>query len=205
MFEKFAIKFGADPVHYRLLMNNERVLEERSNEGKQGIAKLSLTLYCGFSFFISIFSALIVFFEVDVFIYAIIGVSMSMVIVAMWGLPYFDNLLSPIYYQVIAHTPISSRTYFMVKLTQILKSSVILLFCLNGFPSMCGIFLKGEDLTSIRYLFPVIYIPVAFLSGFFYNRRDGSVGRISNEAIFNKKITKNSEIGSVFLANFVSA
>ncbi len=167
MFEKFAVRFGADPVHYKLLMDNERVLEDRANEGKQGIAKLSLTLYCVFSFFISIFSALIVFLGIDVFIYTIIGVSMSMGIVAMWGLPYFDNLLSPIYYQVIAHTPISSRTYFMVKLTQILKSSVILLFCLNLFPSMCGIFLKGEDLTSVRYFFPIFYLPVAFLSGFF--------------------------------------
>lgn len=167
MFEKFAVKFGADPVHYKLLMDNERVLEDRANEGKQGIAKLSLALYCAFGFLISIFSALIVFIGIDVFIYTIIGVSMSMVFVAMWGLPYFDNLLSPIYYQVIAHTPISSRTYFMVKLTQILRSSVILLLCLNGFPSVCGIFLKGEDLTIIRYIFPVVYIPVSFLSGFF--------------------------------------
>lgn len=167
MFEKFAVKFGADPVHYKLIMDNEKVIEDRASEGKQGIAKLSLTLYCVFSFFISIFSALIVFLGIDVFIYTIIGVSMSMAIVAMWGLPYFDNLLSPIYYQAIAHTPISSRTYFMVKLTQILKSSVILLLCLNAFPSMCGIFLKGEDLTSIRYFFPVVYIPVSFLSGFF--------------------------------------
>ncbi|RKU31300.1 hypothetical protein C6497_02070 [Candidatus Poribacteria bacterium] len=167
MFEKFAIKFGADPVHYKLLMDNERVLEDRSNEGKQGISKLSLTLYCVFSFLISIFSALVVFFGIDVFIYTIIGVSMSMIIVAMWGLPHFDNLLSPIYYQVIAHTPISSRTYFMVKLTQILKSSVLLLFCFNTFPSVCGIFLKGDDLTIIRYFFPVVYLPVSFLSGFF--------------------------------------
>lgn len=167
MFEKFAIRFGADPVHYKLLMDNEKVLVERANEGKQGLAKLSLTLYCAFSFLISIFSALIVFIGIDVFIYTIIGVSMSMGIVAMWGLPYFDNLLSPMYYQVIAHTPISSRTYFMVKLTQILKSSVILLFCLNIFPSMCGIFLEGDDLTSLRYIFPIVYLPVAFLSGFF--------------------------------------
>lgn len=180
MFEKFAVKFGADPVHYKLIMDNEKVIEDRASEGKQGIAKLSLTLYCVFSFFISIFSALIVFLGIDVFIYTIIGVSMSMAIVAMWGLPYFDNLLSPIYYQAIAHTPISSRTYFMVKLTQILKSSVILLLCLNAFPSMCGIFLKGEDLTSLRYFFPVIYIPVSFLSGFFYNRCYGSVDRLSD-------------------------
>ena len=66
MFEKFAIKFGADPVHYKLIMDNEKVIEDRASEGKQGIAKLSLTLYCVFSFFISIFSALIVFLGIDV-------------------------------------------------------------------------------------------------------------------------------------------
>ncbi|MCG9128133.1 hypothetical protein JT359_11080 [Candidatus Poribacteria bacterium] len=167
MFEKFAIKFGANPHHYKLILDNEKVLEERANEGKQGIAKLSLALYCAFSFLISIFSSLVVFFGIDVFIYSIIGVSMSMGIVALWSLPYFDNLLNPIYYQVIAHAPISSRTYFMVKLTQILKSSVILLFCLNVFPSVCGIFIKGEDLTIVRYFFPLVYLPVVFLSGFF--------------------------------------
>lgn len=167
MFEKLAVKLGASPIHYKLLLKNEKTIEKHALKGKQGITKWSLALYCAFTFLLSIFSALLAFIGIDVYIYALIGITMSMSIVAMWTLPYFDNLLSPIHYPVIAHTPVSSRTYFMVKLTQIFKSSILLLLCLNILPSISGIFLSRENLSGLRYLFPLVYLPIAFLSGFF--------------------------------------
>ena len=167
MLERIAAKFGACPIQYKLLLQTEKTVEERALEGKQGTAKLSLAVTCAFCFLASIFSALPVFFGMDVFTYALIGVTMSMFIVGMWTLPYFDLLLSPINYPVVAHTPMSSRTYFLVKLTQILKYAVLLLICLNIFPSICGPFIRGDNTTILRYFFPVFYLPIAFMAGFF--------------------------------------
>lgn len=167
MLEKIAAKFGACPIQYKLLLQTEKTVEERALEGKQGTTKLSLSLTCAFCFLISIFSALLVYFGTDVFTYTLIGVTMSMFTVGMWMLPYFDLLLSPINYPVVAHTPVSSRTYFLVKLTQILKYAVLLLTCLNIFPSICGPFIRGDNTTILCYFFPVFYLPIAFMAGFF--------------------------------------
>ena len=167
MLERIAAKFGACPIQYKLLLQTEKTVEKRALERKKGTAKLSLSLTCVFCFLISIFSALLVFSDMDVFTYALIGITMSMFTVGMWTLPYFDLLLSPINYPVVAHTPVSSRTYFMVKLTQILKYAVLLLTCLNIFPSMCGIFIRGENTTILCYFFPIFYLPIAFMAGFF--------------------------------------
>ena len=46
---------------------------------------------------------------------------MSMAMIGFWTIPYFDILISPVNYPIVAHTPVSSRTYFLVKLTQILN------------------------------------------------------------------------------------
>ena len=167
MLEKIAAKLGACPIQYKLLLQTDKTLEERALEGKQGLSKLSLSLTCAFCFLISISSALPVFFHVNVFNYALIGTTTSMFMVGLWMLPYFDLLLSPINYPVIAHTPVSSRTYFLVKLTQILKYAVLLLGCLNIFPSLCGIFLRGDEASFLCYFFPIFYLPIAFMSGFF--------------------------------------
>ena len=167
MLERIAAKFGACPIQYKLLLQTEKTIEERALEGKHGTTKLSLAVTCAFCFLISIFSALLVFFDMDVFTYALIGVTMSMFTVGMWTLPYFDLLLSPINYPVVAHTPVSSRTYFLVKLTQILKYAVLLLICLNIFPSMCGPFIRGDETSILCYFFPVFYLPIAFIAGFF--------------------------------------
>ncbi len=165
--QKIAAKFGACPIQYKLLLQTEKTVEERALEGKQGTTKLSLSVTCAFCFLVSIFSALLVFFGMDVFTYTLICVTMSMFTVGMWTLPYFDLLLSPINYPIVAHTPVSSRTYFLVKLTQILKYAVLLLICLNIFPSMCGPFIRGDNTTFLCYFFPVFYLPIAFIAGFF--------------------------------------
>ena len=167
MLKGIAAKFGANPIQYKLLLQTEKTVEERALEGKQGTTKLSLAVTCAFCFLISIFSALLVFFDMDVFTYALIGVTMSMFTVGMWTLPYFDLLLSPINYPVVAHTPVSSRTYFLVKLTQILKYAMLLLACLNIFPSICGPFIRGNNTTILCYFFPIFYLPIAFMAGFF--------------------------------------
>ena len=92
---------------------------------------------------------------------------MSMLIVAFWTVPYFDILLSPTNYPVVAHTPLTSRTYFLVKLTQLLTYTVLLLGSLNLLPAICGIWIHERESSQLELLFPFVYLPIVFMSGFF--------------------------------------
>ena len=164
--QKVVEMLGASPTQYRYLLQTEKLMQKRALEGKRFV-NLSLGLNCLFCFLISIPIAVMVILRVDVFTYALIGITMSMVVVGLWTIPYFDVLLSPTHYPVVAHTPVSSRTYFFVKLTPILTYTVLLLISSNLLPAIGGIWLRGEGSPNLRFLFPVIYLLVAFLSGFF--------------------------------------
>lgn len=92
---------------------------------------------------------------------------MSMMMIGIWTIPYFDILLSPINYPVIAHTPVSSRTYFLVKLTQVATYTVWLLACLNLMPAIGGIWVRPAESSQFQFLFPLVYLPIVFVSGLF--------------------------------------
>ena len=80
---------------------------------------------------------------------------MSMMIVGLWTIPYFDMLLNPTDYPVVAHTPVSSRTYFLVKLTQVLTYTALLLISSNLLPAISGIWLRVEKgFLNFQFLFP---------------------------------------------------
>ncbi len=103
----------------------------------------------------------------DVFTYALICITTSMAMIGFWTIPYFDILISPINYPIVAHTPVSSRTYFLVKLTQILTYTALLLGSLNLPPAVAGIWIPVRESSPLLYLFPPVYLFVAFMSGFF--------------------------------------
>lgn len=166
MLEKIAGMLGASPTQYRYLLQTEKIVEKRALKGKLAF-NLSLTINCFFCFFVSIVVTLIGFLGVDVFTYALIGITMSMMIVGLWTIPYFDILLSPTHYPVIAHTPVSSRTYFLVKLTKVIAHTVLLIICSNLLPAIGGIWLRGEEVSKVKYLFPIVYLFIAFISSFF--------------------------------------
>lgn len=90
-----------------------------------------------------------------------------MMMIAIWMLPYFDILIYPLNYSVVAHTPVSSRTYFFVKLTQILSHTYKLLLCLNLLPAISGIWVRSGDSPQFQILFPVVYLTIAMISGVF--------------------------------------
>lgn len=164
--QKMAGMLGASPTQYRHLLQIEKIVEKRALKGKLAF-NLSLTLNCFFCFFVSIVVTLIGFLGVDVFTYALFGITMSMMIVGLWTIPYFDILLSPTNYPIIAHTPVSSRTYFLVKLTKVITHTVLLIICSNLLPAIGGIWLRGEEVSKAQYLFPIVYLSIAFISSFF--------------------------------------
>ena len=170
MLEKVAEIFGASAVQYKHLLEVERKVERRASQAQPGFSNMSLWVTCGLGVIMSALVAMMPFListEVSPFTFSLLSLTMSMVMVGIWTLPYFDIFLSPMNYPVVAHTPVASRTYFLVKLTQLLTYTVLLLGCLNLLPAICGIWVRSREATQPRFLFPFVYLPVAFVSGFF--------------------------------------
>ena len=166
MLDKIVTLLGGSAVQYRLLLKTEKLVERRALEGKRFV-NLSLGVTCGLFFIIGISMVSMLFLRLDVFTYALICITTSMAMIGFWTIPYFDILISPINYPIVAHTPVSSRTYFLVKLTQILTYTALLLACLNLPPAIAGIWIHVRESSQLLYLFPPVYLFIAFMSGFF--------------------------------------
>ena len=166
MLNKIVEMLGGSPAQYRCLLNTEKLVEKRALKGNRFV-KMSLGLTCGLFFFMGLSIASTLILRLDVFTYALIAITMSMAMIGIWTIPYFDILIAPTHYLVVAHTPVSSRTYFLVKLTQILTYAVLLLTSFNLPPAIAGIWLHFRESSQLLYLFPLVYLFIAFMSGFF--------------------------------------
>ncbi len=166
MLDKIVAMLGASPTQYRHILNTEKLVEKRALKGNRWV-NLSLGLTCGLFFFMGLSIASMLLVSLDVFTYALMGITMSMAMIGIWTIPYFDILIAPIHYPIVAHTPVSSRTYFLVKLTQIFTYTVLLLGSLNLPPAIAGIWLHVRESSQLLYLFPIVYLFIVFMSGFF--------------------------------------
>ena len=166
MLEKIVAMLGGSPTQYRHLLNAEKLVEKRALKGNRFV-KLSLGLTCGLFFFMGLSIASTLILRLDVFTYALIAITMSMAMIGIWTIPYFDILIAPTHYPIVAHTPVSSRTYFLVKLTQILTYTVLLLTSFNLPPAIAGIWIHVRESSQLLYHFPLVYLFIAFMSGFF--------------------------------------
>ena len=168
MLERIVEMLGASPTQYRLLLKTEKLVEKRALEGRNDLSNMSLAVTCVAGFIISVLFTFMPFIlSMDTFTFSLIGITISMAMISLWIVPYFDILLAPINYPVIAHTPLSSRTYFLVKLTQVLTYTVLLLGSLNLMPTIGGIWVHKGEFSLLRLLFPVVYLPIVFMSGLF--------------------------------------
>ena len=166
MLDKIVTLLGGSAVQYRFLLKTERLVEKRALEGKRFV-NLSLAVTCGLFLLMGISMATMLLLRLDVYTYALISITTSMAMIGFWTIPYFDILISPVNYPIVAHTPVSSRTYFLVKLTQILTYTVLLLASLNLPPAVAGIWIHVRESSQPLYLFPPVYLFIAFMSGFF--------------------------------------
>ena len=166
MLDKIVAILGASPTQYRYLLNTEKLVEKRALKGNRFV-NLSLGLSCGIFFIVGLSSASMVLVSLNVFTYALISITMSMAMIGIWTIPYFDILIAPTHYPIVAHIPVSSRTYFLVKLTQILTYTVLLLASFNLPPAIAGIWIHARESSQLLYLFPLVYLFIAFMSGFF--------------------------------------
>ena len=163
MLDKIVEMFGADPTHYRQLLKVEKTVATFALAEQRGFVNASLGITCFICFIFSALIAMTVFFlPLDTFSYTLLALSCTMMMVVLLILPRFDVILSPTNYLVLAHTPVSSRTYFIVKLTQLLTYTAVLLGCLNLLPAIFGLWTEERHL-----FFPLVYLPISFIAGFF--------------------------------------
>jgi hypothetical protein len=202
MLDKIAEMFGADPTHYRQLLKVERAVATHALAEKRRISRANLTLglTCFVCFIVSAsFAVITVIQPLDAFSYALLTLSCTMVMAVLFSLPHFDIILSPTNYLVLAHTPVSSRTYFLVKLTQLLTYAAMLLGSLSLLPATFGLWTIERN-----PFFPVIYLPISFIAGFFHDWIDDGVCGVFDKTLYERATPKYCSIRTVGLCYSLS-
>ena len=191
MLDKIAQIYGVDPLHVRYLLKLDRTVTQRARGDKQGFANFSFGLACCFYVlmgapvaFIPLSSMLDA--PVEGFNYALIALSYTMVMIAFLSYSRLEFIFNPVDYLVLAHTPISSRTFFLAKLTRLLSSTAAMLACLNLIPAIAGCWTAERNL-----LFPVVYLPISLVAGFF------SVGLLTMITGYLTKLYSNKWLRNV--------
>ncbi|MDE0041857.1 MAG: hypothetical protein OXT74_07470 [Candidatus Poribacteria bacterium] len=191
MLDKIAQIYGVDPAHFRQLLKLDKTVASRAKGDKNGSAIFSYGLVCCFHVILGLPVAFILLFRlldapVDGFDYAIIALSYTMVMTAFLSYSRLEFILNPIDYLVLAHTPVSSRTFFLAKLTRLLSSTAVMLGCLNLLPAITGCWTAERN-----PLFPVVYLPISLIAGFF------SVGLITVITGYLTKLYSNKWLRNV--------
>lgn len=162
MLDKIALIYGIDPEHFRQLLKLDKTVTKRAAGDKHGHTKFSHGLACFICFLMSIPVVLLADTSLGVFNYSLIALSYTIVMIAFLSYARLEIIFNPIDYLVLAHTPVSSRTFFLTKLTRLLSSTVVMLVCLNLLPAIAGYWRVERNL-----LFPLVYLPISLIAGFF--------------------------------------
>src|SRR5262249_21941602 len=85
-------------------------------------------------------------------------VSLAMVVLIEFG----STLINPDDFQIIGARPVSSRTYFAVKLSNLLFYVGLFTLALNLLPAAVGTFMKGS-----RAYYPLVHLAAVFLATIF--------------------------------------
>ena len=159
MFNRFLKILGADPHQYKLLLKTDRRVKARRESSKSFIidSPALLGVYAISSTFVSLSV-----FALDSFSFTLLTLFISMTMLAFTVISRLEVIINPRDYRTLAHLPVSSRTYFLVKFTHVLLYIVVFAGALNLPPAILGIWSKNAPV-----FFPAIYVPVSFISAFF--------------------------------------
>ena len=191
MLDKIAQIYGVDPEHFRQLLKLDKTVTEHAKGDKQGLANFSFGLACCFYVLMGVPVAFIPLSSllgapVEGFDYALITLSYTMVMIAFLSYSRLEFIFNPTDYLALAHTPISSRTFFLAKLTRLLSSTAAMLGCLNLLPAIAGCWTAERN-----PLFPVVYLPISLIAGFF------SVGLLTMITGYLTKLYSNKWLRNV--------
>ena len=160
MLNTFLKILGADPHQYRLMLKTDKLVHTRRGSSKGFLSDspaLLVALYAISSIFVS-FSA----FALDRFSFTLLTLFVSMTLMAFTVISRLEVVINPTDYRMLAHMPISSRTYFLVKFTRVLLYVVVFAGVLNVPPAIFGVWSKNAPI-----LFPAIYLPISLMATFF--------------------------------------
>ncbi len=155
-------RFGVDAQQYRFLLQASLKLDFRSagsvlkpEQQSQTASALKMTLIL--NLFFSVIMSLAMLAGRSTFVFSAVLLGYSMVMVAMSVLIEFGlAVISPDDFQVLAHRPISSRTFFAVKSSNLVFYVLLLGTSLNLVPALVGVACRGS-----QWYFPAAYFAVA--------------------------------------------
>jgi ABC-2 type transport system permease protein len=162
-------RFGVDAQQYHFLLQASLKLDFRSagsvlkpEQQSQTASALKLTLLLNLIFSV-ILSLVMLAASKSTFVFSTMLLGYSMVMVAMSVLIEFGlAVISPDDFQVLAHRPISSRTFFAVKSSNLLFYVLLLGTSLNLVPALVGVAVRES-----QWHFPLAYFLVASVASVF--------------------------------------
>ncbi len=166
-WEARAARWGVDLHQYRHLLYASLLLDFRRRnihldaQTTSSALVVTCVIYGMFSLMLSL--AFVFATPVTLFHYSVLLLAYSMTMMALVVLSEFGaTIINPEDYEILGHRPISSRTYFAVKLSNLLFYVLLFSSALSFFPAVVGAFAEGS-----RWYFPLIYFPVALVAGLF--------------------------------------
>lgn len=154
-------RLGIDPRQYWLLVDLFSTLGSRQEIAQLGGQEQSLRRATLFLFvFFGLFSGFMVYTGIPAILYFIVFLLMTALQLSMLLLPEVAaTLVNPFEVTVLAHQPITGRTWSIAKVTHLVRVTVYIVFGLNLVPAVLGTFLSdvGDSLT-IGY--PILHLSV---------------------------------------------
>jgi ABC-2 type transport system permease protein len=162
-------RFGVDAEQYHFLLQASLKLDFRSagsvlkpQEQSYTASALKFTLLLNLIFSLMM-SLMMLVLGPSTFVFSAMLLGYAMVMVAMSVLIEFGlAVISPDDFQVLAHRPISSRTFFAVKSSNLLFYVLLLGTSLNLAPALVGVACHGSQLH-----FPLAYLFIASIASVF--------------------------------------
>jgi hypothetical protein len=162
-------RWGVDADQYHWLLQASLTMDFRARSalsGQQTSSPTRLALL-RIGFFYSLFSFMLAmslrFAGVGTFVFATVTFGYAMAMMGMSILMEFGLVvISPDDFLILAHRPISSRTFFAVKCSNLLFYTMVLNVFLNVIPAFVGWTFPGAP-----WYFPLVYLAVAALVGIF--------------------------------------
>ncbi len=162
-------RWGVDPDQYHWLLQASITLDFRSTSALQGhrgsshtksALKMTAFTYGVFSLLLatSLRAA-----GLGTFLFSIVTLAYAMTMVAMSILIEFGLVVtSPDDFLILAHRPVSSRTFFAVKCSNLLFYTLLIDLALTLMPALVGWTLSGAP-----WQFPFVYMACSVMSGVF--------------------------------------
>jgi len=184
MMDKLLKNLGADPYQYRVLLRINMTIDSRAKDSTQfdfGSSPVIAAIYAILSFLISLSA-----FALNSFSFTFLMIAFSMTMMSFIVIMRLESVINPNDYHILAHMPVSSRTYFLVKLTNIFIHVALMASAFNLPPSILGIWAKNTPL-----FFPAVYFPISFMATLFVT------GLITSFYGYLIKLYKSDKFGDI--------